>query len=357
MTWAKVDDGLYDDPRSEAAGLEAMGLWVASLSYMGRYLTDGTIDEARVRKLAGRRAPALTERLVSAGWWERLEGGKLRLISWDTYLLSRAEVEADRARKSDAGRRGAERTNAKRLDSGPADAAAGVGGSSGASRARDPVPVPSRPDPIEEEDHPLRGSPDGVQAPSGDPSDQPPLLFAPEVLGPKVKGKPDLPVGALSDLEREAHAAIVGDESLKPIVKDPARWARELVKLGPGVDVPQAVRRAGAWLRANPTRAKKNGAAFLTHWIGSEQEKASRRPAEAPRGPGMLARRGPVELPNTVGPERPRRPDGPPPLPEDVRRLVEAQIAAGVPAPTLEEAKASIRRIGRRPPPDPTEAP
>lgn len=170
---------------------------------------------------------------------------------------------------------------------------------------------------------------------------------------PKVK--PDLPIAALSDLERAVHEAIVSDESLAPIVRDPARWARELVKLGPGVNVPHAVRMAGAWLRANPKRAKKNGAAFLSTWIGNEQERASRRPEPRAGAPFTPARRGPIELPGTVGPERPR-PIPPPPVPESVRRGVEAQIAAGLPVPTLEDIRRNLARVGRRLPPDPVEA-
>lgn len=151
MTWAKLDDQLHADPRCEAAGLEAMGLWTLATSYMAAYLTDGEITPDRVRRLAGRRAAVLTDRLIAAGWWERLESGNLRLKTWSSYLLSRLEIEAERSRKSHAGRVGAERTNAKRLETGSAGAAPSAAGTRGAPT---PDQIPTRSQEREEQDPP-----------------------------------------------------------------------------------------------------------------------------------------------------------------------------------------------------------
>lgn len=148
MTWAKLDDQLHADPRLLAAGLEAFGLYCAALSWMGAFLTDGEITAAQVKRIAGRKAAALAARLVEAGFWESKPGDKWGVISWETPLISRRQVEDNRARKSSAGRAGAERTNAKRLESGPAGAAA----SAGVHRAApDPDPSRSRPDPEEDQ--------------------------------------------------------------------------------------------------------------------------------------------------------------------------------------------------------------
>jgi hypothetical protein len=109
MTWAKLDDRLYDDPRCEAAGLDAMGLFVMALSYMGAYLTDGWITVERVRRLAGpKRGVWLADRLVQAGWWERPEdgAGAFRLVGWEAYLIPREAAEERSQRAADAGRKG-----------------------------------------------------------------------------------------------------------------------------------------------------------------------------------------------------------------------------------------------------------
>ncbi len=109
MSWAKVDDGLYDDPRSESAGVDAMGLWVFALSYMARYSTDGWITLERCRRFAGRRARGLAGRLVASGWWEEHEGGEaFCLVGWEAFLIPRADVEQRSAKASEAGRKGGE---------------------------------------------------------------------------------------------------------------------------------------------------------------------------------------------------------------------------------------------------------
>lgn len=108
MTWAKLDDGLYDDPRSEAAGIDAMGLWALALSYMARYSTDGWIALDRCRKIAGRRAVWLAAKLVDVGWWEKPEegGGAFRLVGWESFLIPREVSEERSARAAAAGAKG-----------------------------------------------------------------------------------------------------------------------------------------------------------------------------------------------------------------------------------------------------------
>ena len=90
MTWAKLDDRLWADPRTDAAGLEAMGLWAVALSWMGAYNTNGVIPRACVARLAGRKAHWLADRLVKAGWWERLGADGWRLRGWALYLIPSA---------------------------------------------------------------------------------------------------------------------------------------------------------------------------------------------------------------------------------------------------------------------------
>lgn len=90
MTWAKLDDRLWADPRTDAAGLEAMGLWAVALSWMGAYNTNGVIPRACVARLAGRKAHWLADRLVKAGWWEKLGSDGWRLRGWALYLIPSA---------------------------------------------------------------------------------------------------------------------------------------------------------------------------------------------------------------------------------------------------------------------------
>lgn len=106
---------------------------------------------------------------------------------------------------------------------------------------------------------------------------------------PEKPSKSDLDPQTLTLDELRAHAAIVGDVSLLPIVPFPAQTARDLVASGPGVDVPYQIRKAGAWLRANPTKAKKLGARFLLGWIGREQERGGGARTGGPSEPDPSA--------------------------------------------------------------------
>ena len=94
--------------------------------------------------------------------------------------------------------------------------------------------------------------------------------------GGRKTAKEDLPSEALSDLEREVRQAIVSDENLVGIVPLPAKLARDLVAMAPGVSVPREIASAGAWLRANPERRKKHGARFLVSWVERSQERCGR---------------------------------------------------------------------------------
>ncbi len=95
------------------------------------------------------------------------------------------------------------------------------------------------------------------------------------------EGRRDLDPSTLTDSERAVHAAIVVDESLRPIVGTPVKLAKDLVRVGPGIDVLMQIAKAGAWLRANPARQKKNGAKFLLGWVGREQDRSGGRTAHS----------------------------------------------------------------------------
>jgi hypothetical protein len=93
-----------------------------------------------------------------------------------------------------------------------------------------------------------------------------------EATARKKHTRCDIDASSLTRDEKAAHDAIVSDPSLQTIVEFPAQTSRDLVAAGPGVDVPYQVRKAGSWLRANPTKKKKNGAKFLLGWISRQQE-------------------------------------------------------------------------------------
>lgn len=108
----------------------------------------------------------------------------------------------------------------------------------------------------------------------------------------KREPKPDLVPSELSPEATQAHEAIATDASLAPIVPRPCQTATDLVKAAPGVNVAREIAKAGAWLRANPTKAKKNGAAFLLNWVTRAQERGGGGPLFGNRGGYPVQRSG-----------------------------------------------------------------
>ena len=156
MTWAKLDDRMHDDPRTERAGLEAMGLWAIALSYMGDYATNGVISKERIRKFAGRSGHWLAERLVKAGWWVRSDGG-YTLVDWELYLIPNVGTNLGRRSaepRAKVGRTSGESTHEPppvRGDVHETDVPREGRGETPRAGAR-PDPDPTRPDPERSED-------------------------------------------------------------------------------------------------------------------------------------------------------------------------------------------------------------
>jgi len=119
MAWARLDDGFGDHPKvlelidtlNEMAGAAAIGLWTLGLSYAHSTMRTAKIPGYVPRSFVHRaRVPAAVgEWLCDAGLWERAEGGWI-IHDFDDYLPS-SELKAKRA---EAGRRGAEARWGKR---------------------------------------------------------------------------------------------------------------------------------------------------------------------------------------------------------------------------------------------------
>jgi hypothetical protein len=150
MTWAKVDDRLHDHPKVIDAGVEAMGLWVLALTHTMGQMTDGFVSTRVVERLAGRRGHKLAAKLVDVRLWEVADGGWI-FHDFAAYQLTKAAVEAERAKKSAAGRKSAELRGAPPT---------GVGTDAQRepnSRARVPSPIRSDADPIPRRSRRSRG--------------------------------------------------------------------------------------------------------------------------------------------------------------------------------------------------------
>ena len=52
MTWVKIDEDTFEDPKIEAVGHVAFVFWMASLCYCNKHMTDGRITRVGINKIA-----------------------------------------------------------------------------------------------------------------------------------------------------------------------------------------------------------------------------------------------------------------------------------------------------------------
>ena len=174
MVWVRLDDHFDENPKIAAVGPLGIALWVTSLAYCNRNLTDGFIptsiairmlslefehpgDGGTCTVLVGGepsdddpQTGSIPDRyyipniLVYAGLWERVENG-YQIHDYAQFQPSKADVEADRAsaraRMADVrAKRGGSSADVQANTEGSAEVQANFEGS---SPYPVPVPVPS----------------------------------------------------------------------------------------------------------------------------------------------------------------------------------------------------------------------
>lgn len=152
MPWARVDDSLYDHPKTvelleERGGLAAMGLFTLLLSYCNRHLTDGRFTIVNAKRCGGN--AGLVALLVAHGFVDDMDDAEYRIHDFLSYSKSREKVDAER----DAWRQRQQRsrgtvTDVSRRDNGVSHAPV-----TDMSPSPVPVPVPVPPTGV----RPLRG--------------------------------------------------------------------------------------------------------------------------------------------------------------------------------------------------------
>src|SRR4051812_18430034 len=96
MPWVRLEDGFPEHPKIVRAGPAAAWLFVCSLAYANRNLTDGFIPSAIVPRLSELKGTdGLAKRLVEAGLWEAVDGG-FQVHDYLTYQPSAAKLKEER---------------------------------------------------------------------------------------------------------------------------------------------------------------------------------------------------------------------------------------------------------------------
>lgn len=139
MGWIRVDDGFYDNPKIMSAGAVGVAVWLASMGWCNRNLTDGIIPAARTGLVDYGQgyddSPDPCGRLVEVGLFHPHghgcadcvdpPAGSYVIHDYLSYQPSRAEVEARRdvigATRAAAGRAGGLRSGVSRRAKGEAN--------------------------------------------------------------------------------------------------------------------------------------------------------------------------------------------------------------------------------------------
>lgn len=106
MSWVKLDDKFWGNPKVQIVGNEAAGAFVRMLSFCGDHLTDGKVPEATAQFIA---QPETLDVLEEYGFIQRNGIGYL-IPDFLEFNPPRSEVEAMRQARSDAGRRGGKKS-------------------------------------------------------------------------------------------------------------------------------------------------------------------------------------------------------------------------------------------------------
>ena len=125
MAWAKLYDEWTDHPKVLAVDPHSKLLWLASISYSNRNLTDGFLPAAQVDRLINWSdlelwdsdgeptsvdPQQLANRLCDADLWEPVEGG-YRVHDFLDYQVSKEQVERTKQAAAERQKASRERRN------------------------------------------------------------------------------------------------------------------------------------------------------------------------------------------------------------------------------------------------------
>jgi hypothetical protein len=115
MGWVRVSDDFYDHPAHAVLGLEEWGLWLWSLAWANRNLTDGAIPMLVVKRMDP--DGDATGALIEAGRWDHLDD-RVEIHDYLEFQPSAQQIRAKREKERERfQRRSAATPRGERADS------------------------------------------------------------------------------------------------------------------------------------------------------------------------------------------------------------------------------------------------
>lgn len=109
MTWARIDDEIFFNPKVFVLSPEAKLLYMAGIVFSSKFLTDGNIasgDAIKLARMTGLDVESkLITELVSSGLWHETDNG-WEIHDYLEYNPSREHVEEVRRKRREAGKMG-----------------------------------------------------------------------------------------------------------------------------------------------------------------------------------------------------------------------------------------------------------
>jgi len=108
VTFALFDDNFAAHPKVVPLSDGAFRLHASAILYSARHLTDGVVHKTLVRTLIPTYRASYVQELTKAGMWVKTSDG-FRIHDYLEWNKSRETILAERERKREAGKRGAQR--------------------------------------------------------------------------------------------------------------------------------------------------------------------------------------------------------------------------------------------------------
>ena len=101
MTWTKLDDSFYDNPKVVYVGNTVAGAFARSLSYCGRHNTDGKVPKPLALATLAEGKKATVQKLLEVGLWEEYSDFEYLIPDYLEFNPSAEKVAEERRRAAE----------------------------------------------------------------------------------------------------------------------------------------------------------------------------------------------------------------------------------------------------------------